>query len=532
MCIRPSPEDLNLHSNIIKDYIMKLIVEAAKLKVQTAACLVIGICLLLSGCKKDFLDDPKPTDKVSTVDVFASAEGVRAFFNGLYRNMRSQWQSLDASAGGRDDVYSFVSLNLARDAKGEDMVMAFPTFYVFDYQNDNREPNYRRTIFTWEFPYENINQLNILLKGVEGSATIVEADKKLLSAEAKALRAWFYFELIREFQFPITRDPDAPGVPLYTEPTSVANKGKPRGTVRETYDLINSDIEYAVQNIGSSRNLKSQVNSNVAWGMAARIYLEQGRWEDARNAAGQARQGYALDPSGYHNNYDDISSPEVIWGFQQTTANGGQSLYYGTLSSMFEQTGTGYDGFYISEKLVNSFSLTDVRNTFFEYNAPGAPDHYATNKFGVDDPSLQVTLLNGETVPQKTMHLDESIMMMRVAEMYLIEAECSARLNAPGAGDLLFAVQSDRDPAAARSGNTVAALISEILQERRKELYGELGIDWLDAKRLQLPIDRSGSNHEAPNDYVIPANDPRFNLKIPQKEIDSNDFIGPSDQNP
>ncbi|MEJ7680500.1 MAG: hypothetical protein WKG06_22140 [Segetibacter sp.] len=36
-------------------------------------------------------------------------------------------------------------------------------------------------------------------------------------------------------------------------------------------------------------------------------------------------------------------------------------------------------------------------------------------------------------------------------------------------------------PEAIPSGNTGQALINEILLERRKELYGELGIDWQDA---------------------------------------------------
>ena len=215
-----------------------------------------------------------------------------------------------------------------------------------------------------------------------------------------------------------------------------------------------------------------------------------------------------------------------------TGSNGGQNLDYGTQSSFFEQTGDGYDGFYINEELVDHFTPTDIRNTFFEYNVPGAPDHYATNKFGIEHSSYEVTLLNGETVKQKTINFEESIIMMRVAEMYLIEAEAKARLGETDARDLLYELQVNRDPAAVQSGNTGAALIDEILLERRKELYGELGIDWLDAKRLQLPLDRRGSNHEPPNDYVLAPNDARFILKIPQKEIDSNDFINQSDQNP
>ena len=122
--------------------------------------------------------------------------------------------------------------------------------------------------------------------------------------------------------------------------------------------------------------------------------------------------------------------------------------------------------------------------------------------------------------------------MMRVSEMYLIEAEAKAELGEADAADVLFALQSDRDPAAARStAATKAALIDEILLERRKELYGELGINYLDIKRRQLPLRRSG-NHSAAFRFNIPANDPRFIIKLPQREIDANDAIGPQEQNP
>jgi hypothetical protein len=70
-----------------------------------------------------------------------------------------------------------------------------------------------------------------------------------------------------------------------------------------------------------------------------------------------------------------------------------------------------------------------------------------------------------------------------------------------------------------------------ILIERRKEFYGELGMDYLDIKRRQLPLVRAG-NHPAAYRFNMPANDNRLIMKIPQKEIDSNDFIAPADQNP
>ena len=498
--------------------------------------LFMGLCVLflLGSCKKNFIDGIKPTNSASANDVFASADAVRVYFTGIYRNIRAQWQSTDGTAGGATDTWGYNSVFMARDVKGKDIVMPYNSWYYFDYQNANREPTYRRVKFTWYFFYELLNQVNTLIDGTTKSATIDDNDKKPLLAEARALRAWFLFELAREFSDAYSIDPNTKGVPVYITPAADSTKGNPRGTLQQTFDQINADIEYALANIGSTQLLKDQVNINVAWGMAARIYLEQGRWADAETAAQNAIQGHALDASGYPDNYNGLTSTEVLWGFPQTTENGGQSLYYGTPSSFFVQDGSGYDAFWINDELVNSFTTTDVRNTFYVYDPDVTQaDAYGTNKFGTAQGSAYtVDMLNGTTVALKTIDFNESLNMMRVGEMYLIEAEAKARQSKADADDVLFTLQSNRDPAAVQSHNTGQALIDEILLERRKELYGELGIDYLDAKRLQLPIDRSTTNHPVPYNYVIPANDPRFELKIPQTELQANKSMTNADQNP
>ncbi|MEJ7768356.1 MAG: RagB/SusD family nutrient uptake outer membrane protein [Chitinophagaceae bacterium] len=489
---------------------------------------IFGCALLIftMGCKKSFLEEPVPTTAVSHLDVFKTEAGVRSYFTGIYRNLRSQWQNLNATAGGTTDSWGYTSVHLARVNKGLDIIN-IGGFYQFDYRHENREPNFRRTRFTWGFFYEHINQANIIIDGLEKSA-LTAATKQRLQAEARALRAWLYFDLVREFQHTVTKDANAPGIPVYELPTDASNKGKPRGTIKQVYDLINSDIAFAIQHLGVPRLLKSNINLNVAYGMAARIYLEQKKWSDARNAAIKAREGYTLEAGDYGKT--DLASAEWIWGFPQTTANGGQSTYYGTPSAFYEKTGDGYDNLYVSTTLVATFSNTDVRNLFFISNNSAAnARRYSTNKFGAESPD-DITLINGTTAKLRMTDFEEDLPMMRVAEMYLIEAEAGAELGEAVAGDVLFTLQKNRNTAALKSGNAGQALINEVLLERRKELYGELGIDYMDAKRRQLPLVRTG-NHPLAFLFNIPANDARFLLKIPQSELDTNEFIDESHQN-
>ena len=70
-------------------------------------------------------------------------------------------------------------------------------------------------------------------------------------------------------------------------------------------------------------------------------------------------------------------------------------------------------------------------------------------------------------------------------------------------------------------------MLEEILLERRKELYAEIGVEWFDAKRLRRGITRTG-NHRIGSAANLTADDKKFFLKIPQAEIDANDLIDDS----
>ena len=70
---------------------------------------------------------------------------------------------------------------------------------------------------------------------------------------------------------------------------------------------------------------------------------------------------------------------------------------------------------------------------------------------------------------------------------------------------------------------TGQAYIDEVLKSRRLELWGE-GFRFLDLKRLNLPLDRTGANHSpvvTNNLLTVPAGDKRWTWLIPQGEIDA-----------
>lgn len=466
--------------------------------------LLAGSLLLVGSCQ-DFIEEPQPSANVAATDVFTTEAGVRAYFTGIYRNLRTQWSN--GQAGGSTDSWGIVSLNIARSMKGDDILNP-QGWYQWDYRHENREPTYRRVNFVWDFLYETVNQANVMLQGLETSS-FSEATRQAFQAEARAIRAWAYFELVREFQHTLAANPGAPAVPVYLEPATAASQGNTRATVQEVYEQITSDLEFAVQHAPPDRLVKSHFNINVVQGLAARVYLEMQEWEKARDAAIAAREGFPLSPEAYDNGFNDLSNPEWIWAFPQTAD---QTVYYGTPASFWDHFVLGYNNFYINENLVNQFSDTDVRNLFYQMGEEGF-SKYVTTKF-----------------TQREDFADDFV-MMRSAEMYLIEAEARAELgNEATAAEVLLQLQQNRDPNAEASGNTGDDLIDEILMERRKELYGEFGVHFLDIKRRQLPLERTG-NHPPNFTFSFPANSERFILKIPQRELDANININDADQN-
>ncbi|MFR0773743.1 MAG: RagB/SusD family nutrient uptake outer membrane protein [Alistipes finegoldii] len=96
-----------------------------------------------------------------------------------------------------------------------------------------------------EILYEIVSNVNYILS-VEHTATGDENELKCVMAQAYAARAFAYFMLIQSFQQTYKKHETWPGVPVYTEPTTSASKGKGRGTVEQVYTQINDDLTAAL----------------------------------------------------------------------------------------------------------------------------------------------------------------------------------------------------------------------------------------------------------------------------------------------
>ncbi|RYE12653.1 MAG: RagB/SusD family nutrient uptake outer membrane protein, partial [Sphingobacteriaceae bacterium] len=84
-----------------------------KRKYIVSFCIAFTASVMLSSCKKDFLETV-PTDQVAAVSVFTTTGNAAAAMNGVYRLMYSTYA--DQGQGGESSVM------IDMDMMGEDLV--------------------------------------------------------------------------------------------------------------------------------------------------------------------------------------------------------------------------------------------------------------------------------------------------------------------------------------------------------------------------------------------------------------------------
>lgn len=472
---------------------------------------ILTIVLFLASCAKEdtgFLNEPKPTDELFNVTPEQAITGTYGAYRDFY--------------GGGHDVGTAKAFFLGADVMARDLQVPDFNWYIFEHRWDVVTiPNARRNNYVWDMCYELAFHANATLHQCEAFPGNTSADLlNKIKGESLALRALAHFDLIRHFQFTYAKNPNAPGIPLSID---LSGEHKGRGTVAEVYNQIYADLQAAIPLLAANsyvNDSKYRLNQNVAKGILARVALEKQDYALAAQMANEARQGYALmSETTYKAGFNDLANTEWMWGFPfKSEENWGFASFY---SFIDHDRTAGYKDIYVNSAFRDLFSDSDYRKSLIVASATPTTNgkQWRTRKF------------------RDTSDLTGSMLLMRAAEMYLIEAEALAHSNLAGAKTLLHNFQLTRDASATLStAATKELFIEEVLVERRKELYGELGTDYFDLKRHQKSMQRVGNATRAVVGYVvfdvIPATTNKWNLLIPQTEIDRNDVLTEADQNP
>jgi hypothetical protein len=436
---------------------------------------ILALLVLTSSCEKYL--DLEPHQSLDESAALSSDGNVKTVLVGAYATLRSS------------AIYGGCILRNSELSAGTGEIMWQGTYNapreIFNHQII---PANGDITDQWMRSYEVINVCNNVLSALD---VVVAADKGTVEGEAKFLRSLMFFDLVRFYAKnyePGTTNSQL-GVPLVLTPTRAitGQNNIGRSTVEEVYTQIITDLTTAASLLPDENGVYA--TSGAADALLARVYLQKGDYTNAREAANRVINSgnYSLNDT-YEEafNIEEFTS-EDIFATQFTSQDG--------INQMTEFWSTteygGRDGdIEILDGHLNLYDPADERLYLFWIGN----DAYRSGKW-----NTQYGIVN----------------LIRLAEMYLIRAECNQRLGTSVGRSALL----DYNQIHTRAGLPPVASVTldDILFERRLELAHE-GFKLHDMKRLKQNVG------------TIPYNSPTLVYPIPAREIEANPTLA-SQQN-
>ena len=493
-------------------------------KIYTIA---LGLLLLVNyGCSEEFLET-EPTSDLTQDQIQEASENnpevVAGSLAGIYTTM------FETGTGGTDldhNDFGQKGYDIFSDILSGDLALSKNTYNWY-----NGIAQFQSTVdFTdinnykiWRYYYRIVRASNTVIDALGGNDIVPENDgNKHLMGQAKALRAYAYFYLTQFFQEKL--DLSEKILPIYT---NASQPNQPKSTAQEVYDLIVSDLTSSISLLETfNRSAKNEVNKYVAEGLLAYTYGILGNYAEVKtltsdiiNNGGfsivsrdEASYSFDGDPVG---GFDDVSNTGWMWGVDITLDNGLDLVsWWGQMDYFTYSYHSFGDIKSVDESLYNLIPDTDVRKGQFYDNASSSYYLSPWNKFYHEDRSFRAQR-----------NITSDYVYMRVAEMYLLNAEASAYTgdDASARTSLKALLDLRLDDTSYLEDLSGQALIDEVYLQTRIELVAE-GKSYLAMKRNKATIVR-GPNHLSYVGEPIPYDDDRLTFEIPQSEVLNNPVL-------
>lgn len=351
----------------------------------------------------------------------------------------------------------------------------------------------------WYNNYQVIEYANIVLDGLAKINDHSNASQfNDVRGGALFFRSFAFYQLSQLYckSYAKTTASTDLGIPLRL--SSDVNLKSKRATVQDTYNQIINDLNIAVSLLSTSPLYKTRPSSVAATALLSKVYLDMGDYQNAWNLADKSLKSnnilldYNTLSNSVSNPFPTIAKghPEIIF-FAAT---------YG-LTTVISQSSVKAR---VNPDLYASYEVGDLRRTAF-YSADGTTGYYKFKGSYTAQPYNFCGIANDE--------------------IYLIRAECSARLGKlnDALADLNTLLKKRYSSTAFKEYHTddQATLLKRIILERRKEMPYTGNIRWEDLKRLNLEPDNSAiitrTNHNTT--YTLVPNDPRYVYPLPDDEI-------------
>lgn len=360
-------------------------------------------------------------------------------------------------------------------------------FYLWE------DTNYDATAteFDYDLLYRVIFYTNEVINNANEKLEESVAKKQLL-AEAHALRAYTYFELVNLFSDVYQEGKTQRGVPLVLRMDLEAQFSP--ASLQEVYAQIHKDLDLAeklVQIKIFTENQSYHFSQVAINALKSRVYLFQAKWAEALKYAQKVldEKSDLLDLN--HNN-------EGLLPHQLNSVEQILTLDYAVHNRVSEVAAA-------NDFLIKKYDDEDLRKNLFYKEE--------NNKF--------------QAIKGTKENLRSSF---RTGEIYLVKAELQVRTgDLDGAKQTLNSFVNTRKTAEgaknyAKKINAIQsqeALLKEIFEERIRELAFE-GYRWFDLRRYeQKEITHETRGQKA----TLGANDPRYTIEFPVSAKRENPFL-------
>jgi hypothetical protein len=418
---------------------------------------------LFVGCADDYLDVDQ-TESISTNDLalFNNDEGAKSFVTSIY----SKFLDWNMSSFSWNGMSSIASDDADKGSSPGDTGTDKDLMDALTYNASSLS-----VLEVFQANYEGINRCNQALDIIPKLDKANADLKSRLIGEAKFLRAFMYFTLVKCYG----------GVPIVDHlpnPSSEADRVMQltRKSKEEVYAFIEQDLAEAIAALpvksAYAAPEKGRASKGAAYALLAKVNLYQKKWQKVIDNADLVT-GYDIVID-YASQYKITGENDLesIFEIHSTGANPAKGIDGYSVSQGARGAGGWGWGFNTpSQSLVDAYELGDVRKT-------------ATIIFA------GTTLYDGRVVPTTVenprynykayssaytdfWHTDANIKYLRYAEVILMKAEALNELGQTSAAISLVNRIRARAGLTATTATTQATLRTAIWKERRVELAFE-----------------------------------------------------------
>jgi len=252
-----------------------------------AAATLLGI--LFTGC--DSFLEKSPQGELTSENFWRSADDAQRGLNAVYDY--TQARSFDFFPPYPMVFGSIASDNATKGGESGSDQISVQRVDQFD-----PRPTDPYVTSTWNTLNTGVYRANLVIANVPGIENMPEAERQQVVGEAKFLRAYFHFYLLKMYGLGDDRANDGPGIPLITEPLPASEADVPRSPEDSVWIQIETDLREAASAMSPTAPTLGRATSGAAKALRVKAHIFQEEWQEAQTLAEEiiGSGQYRLDP--------------------------------------------------------------------------------------------------------------------------------------------------------------------------------------------------------------------------------------------